>query len=226
MFKNLVTSALIAGFVAGLIAAALQISMLVPVLLEAELYETGVLRHFGAETREQHNFEIAHDWARNGFTILAMVAIYIGFALMMVAALAFAESKGVVVTARRGILWGLGGFAAIQLFPSIGLAPELPGMLAAEVIPRQIWWASTVIATIIGLSAIVFGKNWTHWGIGLVVLAVPHIVGAPHPAIFGGTVPPELAAEFAGLSLGVGAISWACLGLLSAYFWLKQTQST
>lgn len=226
MFKNLVTSALIAGFAAGLIAAALQISMLVPILLEAELYETGVLRHFGAETREQHNFDLAHDWTRNGFTILSMVAIYIGFALMMVAALAFAESKGIVVTARRGILWGLGGFAALQLFPAMGLPPELPGMLAAELLPRQIWWVSTVAATIIGLVALVFGKNWTHWGGGLLVLAAPHIIGAPHPAIFGGTVPPELAAEFAGLSLGVGAICWAVLGLLSAYFWQKESDAT
>ena len=224
MIKKLVTSALFAGFAAGLIAAALQIVLLVPLILEAELYETGMLIHFGDISKPMPDVEWEYDWVRNGWTVLSAATVFIGFAFILVAAMAFAEQKGVMITTRSGILWGIAGAAAIQLAPSLGLAPELPGMIAAELAPRQIWWVGTVVATIVGLSAIAFGTSWMYWGVGLVIIAVPHIIGAPHPDVFGGSVPPELAAEFAGRSLGVGVISWAVLGLLSAHFWLQENR--
>ena len=222
MLKNLVYSALFAGLAAGIIVAALTISMLVPLLLEAELYESGMLIHFGDVTVPTPDIEAEHDWARNGLTALYAATIYIGFAFVMVAAMAFAQEKGVQITTRSGILWGLAGYASFQLAPAMGIAPELPGMIAAEITQRQIWLIGTIVATITGIAAVVFGKNWTHWGVGLVILAIPHIIGAPHPEAFGGTVPPELAAEFAGRSLAVGAVGWIALGVLSAHFWLQE----
>ena len=41
MLGRIVTSALFAGFAAGLIAALLQLALVQPVLLEAEQFETG-----------------------------------------------------------------------------------------------------------------------------------------------------------------------------------------
>lgn len=224
MLKNLVYSALFAGLAAGIIVAALTIFVLVPLLLEAELYETGRLVHFGNVTAVTPDIEVEHDWVRNGMTALFAATIYIGFAFVMVAAMAFAQEKGVRITTRSGIFWGLAGFAAFQLAPAAGMAPELPGMIAAEITARQIWLIGTIAATAAGISAVVFGKNWIHWGVGLAVLAAPHIIGAPHPAVFGGTVPPELAAEFVGRSLAVGAVGWIALGVLSAYFWLQENR--
>lgn len=224
MVKKLVTSALFAGFAAGLIAAALQIALLVPLVLEAELYESGMLIHFADISKPMPDVEWEYDWVRNGWTVLSTATVFIGFAFILVAAMAFAELKGVTITTRSGILWGAAGAAAIQFAPSLGIAPELPGMIAAELAPRQIWWVGTVVATIAGLSAIAFGKGWTYWGIGVLLIAMPHIIGAPHPDVYGGSVPPELAAEFAGRSLGVGAISWVVLGVLSAYFWLQENR--
>ena len=224
MIKKLVTSALFAGFAAGLIATALQITLLVPLVLEAELYETGVLIHFADLSASMPDIEWEYDWARNGLTVLSTAAVYIGFAFMLVAAMAFAQQKNVTITARAGILWGLAGATAFHFAPALGLSPELPGMVAAELASRQVWWVGTVVATIAGLSAIAFGKGWIQWGAGLVVIALPHLIGAPHPAAFGGSVPPELAAEFASRSLGVGAIGWIVLGLLSAHFWLKENR--
>ena len=46
MLKNMLSSALIAGVAAGLIAALLQFVFVQPVLLHAELYEGGELVHF------------------------------------------------------------------------------------------------------------------------------------------------------------------------------------
>ncbi len=223
MLKNLVYSALFAGLAAGIIVAAMTVFMLVPTILEAELYETGQLIHFGDVNAAMPDIEAEQDWARNGLTALYAATIYIGFAFVMVAAMAFAQEKGVQITVRSGILWGLAGYAAFQLSPAMGIAPELPGMIAAELVPRQIWFVGTVVATLVGIGAVVFGKNWLHWGIGLVILAIPHIIGAPHPEVFGGIVPPELAAGFAGRSLAVGAVGWISLGVLSAYFWLQES---
>ena len=219
MLKNLVYSALFAGLAAGIIVAALTIFMLVPMLLEAELYESGMLIHLSDATAAMPDIEVENDWPRNGLTALYAATIYIGFAFVMVAAMAFAQEKGVQITTRSGILWGLAGYGAFQLAPAMGLAAELPGMIAAELVQRQIWQIGTIVATIVGIAAVVFGKNWTHWGIGLVILTIPHIIGAPHPAGLGGTVPPELAAQFAARSLAVGAVGWISLGVMSAYFW-------
>ena len=224
MLKNMVISALFAGFVTGLIVATLQILMVEPIILEAELYETGQLIHFGDVTANMPDIEPEKDWGRSAFSVLATTAVYIGFALLMVATFAFAETKGVEITARKGILWGLAGYGAFQLAPAIGLGPELPGMIAAELVPRQIWWTSTILATGAGIGLIAFGKNWAFWGAGIILIALPHIIGAPHPDVFGGTIPPELESEFAGRTLGLGAVFWAILGLTTAYFWRKETE--
>ena len=224
MFKNMLTSALFAGFVAGLIAAALQIYFIVPVLLEAELYETGQLRHFGEGGFAAQTFEIQQDWARNGMTILSTAAIYIGFALLLIAGIVYAETRGLVTTPKSGLLWGLAGFAALQLMPSLGLPPELPGMISAELAPRQIWWLATAVCTLVAIWSFVFSNDWRFWVGGLIILLIPHLIGAPHPAVFGGTVPPELAADFVGLSHGVGAISWGILGILCAVFWIAENR--
>lgn len=224
MLKNLVFSALFAGFAAGLIAAALQIILVVPLVLEAELYEVGMLIHFGDTSKPMPDITWEYDWGRNGLTVLFTTAVYIGFALILLAGMALAEFKGFAVTTRNGLIWGAAGFTVIQLAPALGLAPELPGMIAAELAPRQLWWGGTVLATTLGLSAIAFGKNWPHWGVGIAALALPHIIGAPHLGFFGGIVPPELAAQFAGRSLAVGAASWVILGGFSAYFWLREAR--
>ena len=47
MLKSLFASALFAGVAAGLLAALLQMALLVPLIAEAELYETGEKTHFG-----------------------------------------------------------------------------------------------------------------------------------------------------------------------------------
>ncbi|RMD49518.1 MAG: hypothetical protein D6832_01575 [Alphaproteobacteria bacterium] len=67
------------------------------------------------------------------------------------------------------------------------------------------------------MAAIAFGRG--PWpivlGVGLVLL--PHLIGAPHPAEFGGRVPPELQGLFTGRALAVNAASWLALGALSGH---------
>ena len=144
----------------------------------------------------------------------------------MVAGMALAERAGHIITPRQGILWGLAGFVALHLAPAIGLPPELPGTIAAEVELRQVWWLATVACTLLGLGLIAFGKNAVMIALGVIALALPHIMGAPHLDTYFGIAPPELSAHFATRSLGVAAASWVILGTLTAYFWTRNSAET
>ncbi|WP_172300213.1 CbtA family protein [Pseudoruegeria sp. HB172150] len=223
MFGKVVTSALFAGFAAGLIAALLQLYFVQPVLLHAELYEGGELIHFGAESAVPAHLDVGGiDVVRDGLSVLFTVLVYTGYAFIMVGAMALASDRGIAVDARRGILWGLAGFVAFQFAPAFSLPPELPGVAAADVTLRQIWWAATAISTALALALIAFGKGWAAWGAAIVLLLAPHVIGAPQPEVFTGPVPPELGGEFAGRALGVGMAAWVTLGAFAGFFWSRE----
>jgi cobalt transporter subunit CbtA len=222
MFIRILTSALFAGFAAGLIAAVLQLVFVQPVLLHAELYETGAKLHFGTEGSVSHGPALVFDAMRDGLSILFSALVYTGYGLMLVAAMALAQERGVKITARKGMLWGLAGFITVHFAPAISLPPEVPGSAAAEVAVRQVWWFSTVAMTGIAMALIAFGQSWKAWAVAIVLLLLPHVIGAPHPDMFTGTTPPELASLFAVRALGVGLSAWVLLGLFAAYFWQRE----
>ncbi len=242
MFRKIFGSALLAGLIAGVVASALQHAFVVPVLVEAEAYETGDIVHFGgvspADAAHDHgDMAAAHahshadaasagfDWERFAFTTLATIVTFSGFGLMLVAGFALAERVGVAPRASVvGVLWGLAGFAAVQLAPAMGLAPELPGSAAAEMGARQTWWLGTILATAIGLALAALSRSPAIALAGIALIAAPHVIGAPHPDAFAGVAPPELSSLFAARSLGVGAIAWAVLGGLAGMFWTRDAQ--
>ena len=214
MTKNLFVSAICAGIAAGLLASALQFSFVIPVLLEGELYETGARVHFGTDGSPQSDRgapTLAGDWLRHSMTVAFNIVTYTGYGLLLSAMISFATFKGITTTARQGLIWGLCGYIAVQLAPAIGLPPELPGTIAAEVGQRQLWWIGTILASAAGLGFIAFGRSYLPLA-GVVLMAIPHLLGAPHLDTFFGVAPPELAAEFATLSLGAAAAGWVLLG--------------
>jgi cobalt transporter subunit CbtA len=223
MFSKIVTSALFAGFCAGLIAALLQLVFVQPVLLHAELYEGGDLVHFGTEVVSAHPDLPGLDPVRDGLSLMFSALIYVGYALILVAAMGIASDRGITINARTGLIWGIAGFVAFHFAPALSLPPEVPGVAAADVAERQVWWWSTVAATAIALALIAFGRNWVFWVLATGLLLAPHLIGAPHPDAFSGPVPPELAALFAARALGVGFAAWALLGLLAGYFWQRES---
>lgn len=221
MFSRILTSALFAGAAAGLIAALLQLVFVQPVLLHAELYESGELVHFGAEAVSAHPDlpGLFADPMRDGLSVVFTMFTYTGYALVMVALMSMAERMGHVVTARAGLLWGLAGFIIFHFAPGLSLAPEVPGVAAADVEIRQIWWTATVAATGIAMWLIAFGGNLLSYGAATVLLLAPHLVGAPEPESFTGPVPTELGALFAARAFGVGMAAWVLLGCFAGYFW-------
>lgn len=223
MFTRIITSALLAGAGAGFIVSLLQLGFVQPVLLHAELYETGQLVHFGSTSVVSAHQDVSgFDALRDGLSIAFTMAIYCGYALILVAAMALATERGTVVNARNGIVWGIAGFVAVHLAPGFTLAPEVPGVAAADVYARQIWWFATVAAAAVAMWLIGFGKGWPAWGVAAVLLLAPHIIGAPEPDTFAGPVPTEIGALFASRALGVGLAAWVLVGLFAGYFWNRE----
>ncbi|WP_163847328.1 CbtA family protein [Pseudooceanicola aestuarii] len=224
MIGRILTSALFAGFAAGLIAAALQLAFVQPVLLHAELYEGGELVHFGADPVSAHPDIGGFDAMRDGLSVLFTTLVYTGYALILVALMALAAERGARVDARTGVLWGIAGFVAVHFWPAVSLPPELPGVAAADVTLRQMWWLGTVAAAGVAMWLLAFGRGWAAWGAAIVLLAAPHVIGAPHPDVFTGPVPPELGGLFAGRALGVGLAAWVLTGCFAGYFWQREGQ--
>jgi predicted cobalt transporter CbtA len=65
------------------------------------------------------------------------------------------------------------------------------------------------------VGALLLAERAPLWIAGVLLIAVPHIVGAPQPAAFVSEAPAELAGQFVAASLVVTAVFWAVLGLAS-----------
>jgi len=230
LFQRIFFAAVLAGLAAGLVMSAVQQWRVVPLILEAEVYETAEPEapHVHAtadQAAAPHEHEHDPDaWAprdgaeRTVYTVLANVLASMGFALLLAAVSTLA---GLEITAANGVIWGLGGFVALQLAPAFGLAPELPGMPAADLGVRQIWWWCTAIATGLALLGIAKFRNWPAIAAGAVLILVPHLVGAPQLAGEAlSAVPSHLATAFAANSLVAGAVFWLIVGPLLG--WLNE----
>jgi cobalt transporter subunit CbtA len=213
MFRNLFFAAILAALCAGLVNSAIQYFRVTPLILHAETFEGGAHSHDAATPAHTHEPE---EWApqdgfeRTAYTVLANLLAAAGFALVIGAVSLFANLP---ITFANGVVWGFAGFLVFTLAPAFGLAPELPGMPAAEVFPRQLWWWGTVIAT--GAAALLLAKTRATWAIALavVLVAAPHFIGAPQPPEEASAVPAHLATEFAAAALGTAAVFWIVLGL-------------
>ncbi|CAO3439949.1 CbtA family protein [Azospirillum endophyticum] len=227
LIRRLFTAALVAGVLSGTAASVVQQATTVPLILEAEKYEVvspppataataapaaPAEAHQHGPTREiGEGVPAALDevMQRIGLTIVANLITGVAYALLLGAAILLA---GRPVDARRGLVWGVGGFVAVSLAPSFGLAPELPGMAGAELELRQLWWLSAAAGAGVGMAALAFARNRLVIAAAIVAAALPHLIGAPHPESAEGAVPPELAARFVAASLGGAALFWAILG--------------
>ncbi|MVO15634.1 CbtA family protein [Parasedimentitalea huanghaiensis] len=219
MYTRILTSALFAGAAAGLIAALLQLVFVQPVLLHAELYETGELVHFGGTAVSAHPELPGFDAMRDGLSIVFTMLTYTGYTLVMVALMSMAEDRGAAINARTGLIWGIAGFIAFHLAPGFTLAPEVPGVAAADVGDRQVWWTATVATAGVAMWLIAFGGNKISYLIAVALLMAPHLIGAPEPDSFSGPVPTEIGALFAARAFGVGLAAWALVGTFAGYFW-------
>lgn len=241
MVTRVLTVSILAGLLAGLIVAALQHVTTTPLILKAETYEAALalkapsLAAFDGEGKIILAHGLAgdapgHDHAewkpqdglqRTLFTSAVTVATAIGFAALLLAGMIAA---GDTIDQRSALVWGACGFLALGLAPAMGLAPELPGAASAALEQRQLWWLATVVATAAGLFLFLrFEQPWLKL-LAVVVIVLPHVVGAPHPAAPESKVPAEVAAHFASLSLGIQAALWLATALMVGVLWPRASR--
>ena len=251
MISKAFMTVLLTGLIAGILVTGVQMLRVTPLILQAETYEMGEVAvphtHSNSGITHEHKLngvaldahlkikdlhgdqneayvESGQSWApadgteRTFYTFVSNVVTGVAFSFLLVAVYLM---RGKPVNMKSGLLWGAAGFVVFSGSTAFGLPPELPGMTAAALESRQVWWIGTVIATAAGIGLLTESKNLLPKIIAAVLIAVPHIIGAPHPHLFESNVPAELSAQFAVASLLTSAFFWLTLGAVSGLLFQK-----
>jgi len=241
MFTRVFFAAILAGIAAGLVLATLHHFRTTPLIIAAEAFEGqgahapakepsvqepvtkqppahGEAGHNHAtdhkEAASAHNHD-ANQWApqdgfeRTFYSFVSDIIIAIGFAFLLAAT---SLLTGIAITPRNGALWGLVAFAVFTLSPAAGLPPELPGMPAADLVSRQLWWWGCVIVGAIGVGLIALKQNALFVIAGTVLIAAPHLIGAPQPVSHETAVPTHMIQAYVANALFILAITWMTVG--------------
>lgn len=217
LFQRIFFAAVLAGLAGGAGMAALQQWRVVPLILQAEVHEKASAHDAGTHTHEHEEtaWAPADGAERIAFTAAATIQSALGFAFILAAV---SVLSGMEVTARNGVIWGLAGFAVFQLAPAFGLPPELPGMSAADLAARQVWWWGAALVTATAIFGVARFQNFPAVASGALLILLPHLIGVPRAVSEqASSIPPQLATAFAANTLVVGAAFWMVLGPLYGY---------
>jgi len=235
VLTRIFAAAVFAGMLAGLAVTAVQTAYVVPLILEAEVYEGGALgvgddatshdhgshdhTDQGAEQTTDHDDPLAAFGGsqRTFITLLVNLVMATGFALLLCAAFALGGGGDV----QKGLMLGIAGFLVFNLAPALGLPPELPGTYSAPLFERQTWWLATVAATGLGLGLILLRREHLSRLAGLALIVAPHLIGAPQSETHGGNVPDDLARQFITATLVTAGLFWLLLGACAGYFYKR-----
>ena len=251
---KLLAASLASAFLMAALATGFQYIRVVPLILESEAYER---RRALAE-----EWAPADGTERGAFTLLSNIIVSFSFSLLL---LGLSALDDVHVSVRSGLQRGVVGWAVFMGLPCVGLSPELPGMAAAELTDRQWWWLYAVLFAAAGFSIALLAsrlpaparpstadtaavrdklnaKKLRLWllqtllfGVAVVVAAIPHMSGAPHPHVGTADIvetattcgsahtlcersgpPAEMAASYAVWCLGTAFAYWLCLGAVAS----------
>ena len=238
MLKRIAQTAGFAGLLAAIVLTVLQSLWVTPLILQAEGYETHAPQRAQEHAHEHAADSAAHDhaptttaehhhdtqawspadgWQRSLATGLSNLLVAVGFALMLAGLFTLRAPQH----SWQGLFWGLAGFATFSLAPAAGLPPELPGTAAAELGLRQWWWIAIVSATAVGLGLLAFGTHWSLRIGGVLLLAIPHLFGAPQPEVHASLAPAAMGEAFIRAALLSNALFWMALGLAAAWLFRR-----
>lgn len=216
--RRLVLTALVAGLLCGLAVTAARTLWVTPLILAAERYEAaeapaapGHEAHGHGDTAPGTDAVASLPVGRLALSALADTLLAIGGALLLVAAMTAHGRAGW----RVGLGFGLAGYVVTVLAPALGLPPELPGTVAAPLPERQLWWVATALATAAGLGGLLLGRRPTLAALGALLIAAPHLVGAPQPEAAAHAAPAALVQRFEALVLVTDFLFWCLLGAVS-----------
>lgn len=211
LLQRLLLAAIAAGFLAGIAMTVIQQWKVTPLIYAAEAYEVPS----GGEATADAAWAPQGWLERIAYTVLANLLACIGFALALGAVSIF---TGIAITPVSGLVWGLAGYVAFELWPALGLPPSLPGMAAADLVPRQIWWWVTALLAVGAFVLVAKRPGIAAIGAAAGLLLLPHLVGAPQPPTTPSGVPAVLAAQYVAAALATNAVFWLTLGPLLGWF--------
>ncbi|MDF1581892.1 MAG: CbtA family protein [Methyloprofundus sp.] len=215
-FRQIFLTACLTAIIASIAFSLYQFYFVSPLIFAAEAYEI-------ADSTASESTQV---WApeegieRFFFTWLANFLMSLAYSLLLACALSYRGSSSAV----KGLAWGIGAYLAIFVAPSLGLPPEIPGMDAADLHARQTWWLLTVILSATGLAVLAFSPR--HYkGAGLILILLPHLIGAPTPELHGFSQPdPNAVLALTGLwhqfvlqTSIANALLWLIIGPTSGF---------
>jgi predicted cobalt transporter CbtA len=107
MLARTLTVGLLAGVLAGALVSAAQMVRVVPLILEAEVFE--VADH-SEHSADEATWSPEDGLERTAYTVMANLVVGVGFGLLLVGAFVLAETAGRPIGTFRGLLWGLASF--------------------------------------------------------------------------------------------------------------------
>ena len=218
-FRQIFLVACLTALVAGLGFSLYQFYFVNPIIFAAEVYETAEPVDINAITQ----LEV---WApgdgieRSFYTLLANFLMSLAYSLLLASAMIFRGSSSIL----KGFTWGMAAYLTLFVAPNLGLPPEIPGMEAADLNLRQNWWFLTVALTGIGLAVFAFSPLY-YKGAGLILIIVPHLIGAPVAEIHGFSHPdPSVVAKVTELwhqfilhTSIANALLWLIIGITTGF---------
>lgn len=255
IFQRLIWSALAAALLVGSVQTGIQRWQAAPLILSAEVYEDqkaeapapseALTAHAHAEgVAPEHEHEHEHgatkEWEpengfeRIGWTWVANILHAFSMALLVFAVMGlYLYRRGAALASLP--LAGLvaaAGWLSFHFWPSLGLHAEVPGMEAAPLHARQVWWVLAVGSASLACAVLGFARGPWRWAVAAVLLALPFVVGAPQlqgDALLG--FEPEahaalekLGKQFIWATTWVALSFWACMGVacgLAFERWLR-----
>lgn len=238
MIRQIFLSALISGFIAGIFLTGIQSLKVTPLILAAEVFEDGELITYTTKNHNNSNIQKtnnhhdekahvhdnshehetgAHDNERLFYSLITNIFLACGFAFILSSIYLYIKELNI----RNGLISGFVVYLCVFALPSLGLSPELPGTLAAQLQDRQIWWVSTVVLSSFAFIILFFNKNKIYQALSIILLFLPHIIGAPMPNVHGGTAPQAMFEEYILVTYITNAFFWLFLGAISISFFKR-----
>jgi len=225
LFRRMFLAASLAGVLSGVFIGILHQFTTAEIIRQAETFERAAAEHGSGEAAHDdpdQGWEPSDGLERMSYTILADALVGVGFCLLLIAGYAILNAR---MDCRTGFYWGIAGFAAVMVAPSLGLPPEVPGTAAAPLQERQLWWLGTaVVSTAALLLLYLRPSNSLSYIAALAMVALPHAIGAPEPADYHSAAPQWLQHRFVVATVLSDLAFWSVAGTLSGVLYHNLVQ--
>ena len=222
VFRSIVFAASLAGLIVGALISVVQFFGTVPLIQKSEVFEKAAAdalhnaSHSGSAQADHHHeaeWEPEEGFQRNALTVAANILTAIGFGLLLSGIYALRQRP---VDWREGLFWGLAGFVVFVAAPGLGLPPELPGLPVADLAERQIWWIGAAALTAAALCLLILRSEPWAAVLGLILIIIPHLLGAPVAPEAHTDVPAALSHRFVVTVVLTGLLFWSLLGVATS----------